>query len=171
MEQGQSPVRKRPTTKPLGWPRPELCQASRGPLGARRLSAGGRLLSGARSRVLRTQRGPLRPDTRAALDRISTRSRALPPPPRQAFGSRRSGAGPAALPHPHCQTSLCGRRQRRGASHLPSESHTWKRRIPDCDPRPCRGPRTTSPRKLRMGHAHFRVPLPVAVEGFEGSSA
>lgn len=40
------------------------------------------------------------------------------------------------------------------ASHV--ESDTWKRRTRDTDPRQRLGPGTTSPRKPREGHAHFR---------------
>lgn len=83
-------------TKPLGRPRPELCRASLS--GAGRLSVRGRVVSGARSPVLRMQPRPLRSDTRAAQDRTSTRSRALPPRPRQAFGFRRPGAWPSHSP-------------------------------------------------------------------------
>lgn len=86
-----------------------------------------------------------------------------PPPGRASFHcspSRLLGLGLARLPrNSHIPTAGCLSAD--GASHLPRESDTWKRRIPNCDPgrRGARG--TTSPRKPRVGHAPCLFVLPV----------
>ncbi|XP_070347868.1 translation initiation factor IF-2 isoform X2 [Equus asinus] len=140
-----------PTTKPPGWPRPELGQAGGAPLGVGASSA----LWDASSQVTAARpRG--RSSGRGA--RIHVRPGTTTPP-----GRTPSHGGPARPPappprHSHGPTPPCRRwRRTRLTSHVGTD--TWQRRIPDTDPRPRLGPRTTNPRKPRAGHAYFRRPL------------
>lgn len=145
-------------------PRPAKAEAQaverRAPRSHCRLSAWVRLVSVDHRYVWGTQRRPRRADTRAALDRTSARTRALPRPPARL--PRAPAAQSLTRRHSHDSNARrlstgcagCAACQAFLASHV--ESDTWKRRTRDTDPRQRLGPGTTSPRKPREGHAHFR---------------
>lgn len=107
--------------------------------------------------------------------RTHVRHRAAPPlgraPSHSALpGFRVSAAlhlprGTPTSPHPSHRTPLYPLRLLSGPARLTSlvESDTWKSRAPNTDPRPRLRLRTTSPRKLGDGHAHFRRSLPARV--------